>query len=210
MTVRRLALVALLAAGLSACGDGQAPERGGGSGAPALQALLQTEVDSVGDDVSDEAGAAAEATAPPTTLGEGAQGFEHSTNALRVLGDDPELDELAVDCHQGDLSSCDDLYVGSPDGSLYEAYGATCGARIDQATNRLCADVLVGVPDDLPVTGDDFLDELARQCAAGDLVDCDLLYAEADTDSEAERYGATCGGRLETDDDCAELVGAGY
>ncbi len=61
-------------------------------------------------------------------------------------------------------------------------------------------------PDDLPVTGDDFLDELARQCAAGDMVDCDLLYAEADTNSEAEAYGATCGGRLETEDDCRQLV----
>jgi hypothetical protein len=148
----------------------------------------------------------ADGTAPPITLGEGAEGFEHSTAALRVLGDDLELDQLAVDCHQGDLSSCDDLYVGSPAESLYEAYGATCGARVDQATNQLCADVLVGAPDDLPVTGDDFLDELARQCSAGDMVDCDLLYAEAETNSEAERYGATCGGRVETEDDCRQLV----
>ena len=50
------------------------------------------------------------------------------------------------------------------------------------------------------------LDELANQCAAGDMVDCDLLYAEAETNSEAERYGATCGGRLETDQDCRQLV----
>lgn len=185
--MRYLALVLLLVA--VACGEEQTA--GGGSGAPALQGLLSE----VGDEPVDE----------PEE-----QGFEHSTGALRVLGDDPHLDDLAVDCHQGDLSSCDDLYVESPDGSLYEAYGATCGARIDEPTDLLCADVLVGVPDDPPSTGDDFLDELANQCNAGDLVDCDLLYAEADTNSEAEHYGATCGGRLETEEDCAALVGAGY
>ena len=66
--------------------------------------------------------------------------------------------------------------------------------------------MLVGIPEEPPPTGDDFLDELANQCAAGDMVDCDLLYAEAETDSEAEHYGATCGGRLETDQDCRQLV----
>jgi len=191
--LRALVLVGLLLVGIAGCGEDQ--DAAGGSGAPALRGLL-----------SDVEAAPAEVTAPPSTLGDGAEGFTHSTAALRVLGDDPELDALAVDCHQGDLSACDDLYVGSPEGSLYEAYGATCGARIDQGTNQLCADVLVGVPDDPPPTGDDFLDELARQCAAGDLVDCDLLYAEADTNSEAEAYGATCGGRIETDQDCRQLV----
>jgi hypothetical protein len=151
-------------------------------------------------------GATADGTVPPTTLGEDASGYEHSTAALRILGDDEALDALAVDCHHGDLASCDDLYVRSPDASLYEAYGATCGARIDQPTHQLCGDVLVGVPSEPPATGDEFLDELAYQCSAGDLVDCDLLYAEADTGSEAEQYGATCGGRLETEDDCARLV----
>lgn len=194
MRRRLLALLAgalLLGAGCS----GEATDNGG-SGAPALLGLLT--------EVAEEA--PADVASPPTTLGDDGAGFAHSINALRVLGDDPELDELAVDCFQGDLASCDDLYVGSPDGSLYEAYGATCGARIDQPTHQLCGDVLVGVPDDPPFTGDDFLDELANQCAQGDLVDCDLLYANADTNSEAERYGATCGGRLDTDDDCAALV----
>ncbi len=203
--MRRVLVLGLLLVAAVGCGDGQRSESGGGSGAPALAHLLHSPALS-NPAGAETPGATADGTVPPTTLGDGAQGFEHSTGALRVLGDDPELDELAVDCHQGDLSSCDDLYVGAPEGSLYEAYGATCGARIDQATHQLCGDVLVGVPDDPPSTGDAFLDELARQCAAGDLVDCDLLYAESDTGSEAERYGATCGGRLDTEDDCAVLV----
>jgi hypothetical protein len=187
-----LVAVALL---LTGCGEGQEPTGGGGSGAPALRSLL-TDV-SVPD---------VEPTAVPTTTAVEEQGFEHSSSALRGLGDDPELDALALACHQADLSACDDLYVAAPAGSLYEAYGATCGARLDEATSSLCADALVGVPEEAPSTGDELLDELARQCSAGDLVDCDLLYAESDTGSEAERYGATCGGRLETEEDCAALV----
>ena len=128
-----------------------------------------------------------------------------------MLGDDPALDELAVSCFNDDLESCDDLYVGSPDGSLYEAYGATCGARVDEPTNLLCADVL------LPPTGEDpaglgrdpFLNALAEQCYAGDLLDCDILYAEAETNSAYERFGASCAGRIDadTDRDCTELLG---
>jgi len=194
MTGRRLATAAVLLLALAGCGDD-----GGGSAttttAPPLRSLLAEVADQPPD-----------ATAVPTTLAPTAGGFEHTDRALDVLGDDPDLDRLALDCHHADLSACDVLYVGAPSGSLYETYGATCGARIDQPTHQLCADLLVGVAEDPPPTGDDFLDELARQCAAGDLVDCDLLYAEADTNSEAEHYGATCGGRLETDDDCAALV----
>jgi hypothetical protein len=202
--MRRALVLTVVLLAVVACTDQSRSANGGGSGAPALANVLEARTK--GAAASESIGATADGTVPPTTLGDGPEGFEHSTNALRVLGDDPELDALAVDCHQGDLMSCDDLYVGSPDGSLYEAYGATCGARVDQPTHQLCGDVLVGVPTDPPSTGDEFLDELAYQCSAGDLVDCDLLYAESDTGSEAERYGATCGGRLETDEDCAQLV----
>ena len=159
-------------------------------------------------DVTDDAEALDEAGedggAPDAATGEG---FDHSTAALRVLGDDPELDELAVDCHQDDLASCDDLFVQSPDGSLYEAYGATCGARLDEPTNRICVDVLVGVGDDPAGLGNDaFLNELANQCAQGDMLDCDILYAEAEIGSEYERFGGSCGGRVRTEDDCTELL----
>lgn len=137
----------------------------------------------------------------------GDQGYEHGAGALRVLGDDPELDAKALDCFQADLTACDDLYVGSPDGSLYEVYGATCGARLDAPTNRLCVDVLLPPAGDPTGLGDDvFLDALAEQCFAGDLLDCDLLYAQADTGSQYEAYGGSCGRRIETEEDCAAAL----
>ncbi|OWY60910.1 hypothetical protein B7486_66645 [cyanobacterium TDX16] len=103
------------------------------------------------------------------------------------------------------------LYDESPSGSLYEAYAATCGARIDEPTDRLCVDVLLppaGPWEDLG--SDAFLGELARQCHDGDLLDCDLLFAEADRGTQHEAYGATCGFRVEgdadtIDEDCTEL-----
>ena len=44
-------------------------------------------------------------------------------------GDDAELDALYDACTGGDLEACDDLYLFSPIGSDYEAYGNTCGGR---------------------------------------------------------------------------------
>jgi len=48
-----------------------------------------------------------------------------------AYGDDPALDELWDGCEAGDMQACDDLYLDSPFGSEYEAYGNTCGNRSD-------------------------------------------------------------------------------
>ena len=44
-------------------------------------------------------------------------------------GDDAELDGLYDSCTAGDFEACDDLYLFSPIGSDYEAYGNSCGGR---------------------------------------------------------------------------------
>lgn len=41
------------------------------------------------------------------------------------------MDELANECTDGDMTSCDALYLISPYDSNYEDYAATCGARFD-------------------------------------------------------------------------------
>lgn len=44
-------------------------------------------------------------------------------------GSDPMFDALADACEQGEMQACDDLFIESPLGSGYEAYGDTCGQR---------------------------------------------------------------------------------
>lgn len=172
--------------------------------APGLMTLL----DEVAPEVADARADAGATTTTAVATPDDGPGYEHTAAALAVLGDDPELDAKALACFHADLTACDDLYVGSPDGSLYEVYGATCGARLDEPTNRLCVDVLVPPAEDPSgLSDDEFLDALAAQCFDGDLFDCDLLFAEADEGSQYEAYGASCGRRVEaTEAPCADVL----
>jgi len=58
------------------------------------------------------------------------------------LGDEPELDEYAEECFDGDMEACDDLYWESPTDSAYELYGGTCAGRQPNADafDVLCVD----------------------------------------------------------------------
>ena len=64
-----------------------------------------------------------------------------ATSAPTGLGDDPALDRLAVACHDGDMSSCDELYDTSDVGSAYETYGDTCAGRREAGAWPYCTDV---------------------------------------------------------------------
>ena len=57
-------------------------------------------------------------------------------------GTDPVLDALADDCQRGDFVACDDLFLDSPFGGGYEAYGDSCGGRNRPA--GFCADIYAG------------------------------------------------------------------
>jgi hypothetical protein len=52
-----------------------------------------------------------------------------ATSEPEGLGEDPDLDEYAEECFDGDMESCDDLYRESPRSSAYELYGGTCAGR---------------------------------------------------------------------------------
>jgi hypothetical protein len=198
-------VLALLLVAAGACGDEPADVPDDPAEAE-LQGLLrdqEPEVEELPDERTEPTTALVEADEEP------AQGYEHEFEALSALGDDPALGELAASCFNTDISSCDVLYEESPGGSLYEAYGATCGARLDEPTTRLCVDVLLPPAEEWEGGSDAFLDELAGQCEAGDLLDCDLLFVSAERSSQYEAYGATCGHRLEgdadsIDEECAE------
>jgi hypothetical protein len=54
------------------------------------------------------------------------------------LGDDATLDDLAQSCFDGDMQSCDDLFLESDVGSAYETYGDTCAGRQPAGTEQYC------------------------------------------------------------------------
>ncbi|MGY1672952.1 hypothetical protein [Geodermatophilus sp. SYSU D00710] len=66
-------------------------------------------------------------TLPLTTTGA-------ATDTLSY-GDDPVLDALWDDCEHGDEEACYSLYLESPAGSAYEAYGWTCAGRLLKGTD---------------------------------------------------------------------------
>ncbi|MGY1601118.1 hypothetical protein [Geodermatophilus sp. SYSU D00815] len=118
------------------------------------------------------------------------------------LGDDPVLDGYAQRCHDGTLSACDELFGLAPSGSAYEQYGMTCGGRVKAYDVSSCTD-LAGAPPTSPPAdptglGDDpGLDGYAQRCHDGLLAACDDLYQLSPPMSGYERYGMTCGGRVE-------------
>lgn len=116
-----------------------------------------------------------------------------------TIGDDQVLDQLALNCYDGDFDACDQLYEVSPVGSDYEWYGGTCGGILDGITDLRCRALLEVMED---------LDHLAEWCYEGDLSACDELYVRSPVGSEWEWYGSTCGYRLESPAPgrCQEMV----
>ena len=109
-------------------------------------------------------------------------------DAAMNYGDDPAFDALYDACAAGDLDVCDELYLTSPFGSEYEAYGSTCG-QTDVEQFGQCAGAGPSA------YGDDAdLDALWDQCEAGDLATCDTLWLTSPIGSEYESFGNLCGG----------------
>lgn len=60
------------------------------------------------------------------------------------LGSDPLLDAHAVDCYEGSMAACDDLFIDAELGSRYESYGDTCAGRQPAGTDVFCAETFPG------------------------------------------------------------------
>ncbi len=110
-----------------------------------------------------------------------------ATEGPRTLGDSSELDGLWRSCEAGDFEACDLLFIVSPVGSDYEAFGGGCGDR-DADVTLPCVVVLGSGPD---------LAGWEQRCDAGDFGACDLLFSLSAVGSDEERFGATCGNRNE-------------
>jgi serine/threonine-protein kinase PknK len=129
---------------------------------------------------------------PDTSAAPGGGGDLPEADSPDGLGTDLELNRLAEDCFDGDISACDDLYSQSPAASDYEDYGSTCAGRAGPQLGS-CSDLF---PDP------DFA-ELRQECADGDNGSCDELYRDTPVGSDDEQFGTTCGGRSDE-----ELAGA--
>lgn len=82
--------------------------------------------------------------APPTeesvvTISE--ESFEESEpDEPYTFGDDAGLDALWVNCQNGLMQACDDLYQDSPVGSEYEYFGSTCGELFVDNPPEFCTE----------------------------------------------------------------------
>lgn len=90
--------------------------------------------------------AESEATGSTTTAGAPAIGGVPAAAdpqvAIPEYGSDPTFDALADSCESGEMQACDDLFIDSPLGSGYEAYGDSCGERNEPA--GYCATIYPG------------------------------------------------------------------
>jgi len=119
-----------------------------------------------------------------------------------TYGDDPELDDLWDYCAEGDLETCDELYLISPFGSEYEDFGSSCGST-REPTYGGC------VPEATSYGDDAYLDRVHDDCAEGNLYACDELFTISPFGSEYEDFGNSCGG-LATEEQfgfCTENLG---
>jgi hypothetical protein len=70
------------------------------------------------------------------SLGTTSESFGTTGTAIGGGFEEPLLDERAQfllqdECRRGDMTACDELYLGTPAGSTLEEFGATCGQRVD-------------------------------------------------------------------------------
>ncbi|MBA2283410.1 MAG: hypothetical protein H0W25_19555 [Acidimicrobiia bacterium] len=146
-----------------------------------------------------------------TTTGGGGSTEDVQVNAREEIPADiaPEFAALAQGCFDGDPVACDDLFGQTPAGSIDEAYGDTCGGRIEPEEGAgfsvECAELMIAaapVPDDIVDTAN------AEGCFAGDMIACDDLFRGATEGTTDQVYGGLCGGRVEaTTAFCVDIFG---
>jgi hypothetical protein len=82
----------------------------------------------------------ASAQPSPNTGGATGHAVPPATRQPTGLGNDPLENEYAQECYQGDMTSCDALYLIADDGSAYSKYADSCAGRQPEGTDQLCSD----------------------------------------------------------------------
>ena len=85
-------------------------------------------------------------TGVPPGTGTVATGIPTATQQPTGLGNDPALNTLAQDCFNGEMQSCDDLFLQSELGSPYHEYGDTCAGRQRPGTYTYCTAAFPAAP----------------------------------------------------------------
>jgi hypothetical protein len=102
---------------------------------------------------------------------------------------DEMVDAYRSDCADGDMLSCDLLYLSSPTGSDDEEFGATCGGRTDGSSANSCENLAdpEDLTDDQP-TLEEIDDAYREDCADGDMNACSELYSRSPYGSDDEQF----------------------
>ena len=102
---------------------------------------------------------------------------------------DEMVDAYRSDCADGDMFSCDLLYLYSPFGSVDQEFGATCGGRTDGSSANSCEQLAdpEDLTDDQP-TLEEIDDAYREDCADGDMNACSELYSRSPYESDDERF----------------------
>lgn len=102
---------------------------------------------------------------------------------------DEMVDAYRSDCADGDMLSCDLLYLSSPTGSDDEEFGATCGGRTDGSSANSCENLAdpEDLTDDQP-TLEEIDDAYREDCADGDMNACSELYSRSPYESDDEQF----------------------
>jgi hypothetical protein len=124
-----------------------------------------------------------------------------------AYGSDARLDVLWDWCDDGAMWACDELYLAALAGSDYEAFGASCGDRLD--TQEWCT-IEYDAPEAIAYGDVAELDGLWDACASGRgawAAACDLMFRVSPAGSDYEAFGDSCGDRNTPAGWCEERYG---
>jgi hypothetical protein len=147
-------------------------------------------------------------TRPDTTTTDGGSGGTDTTadgggggsdqieiNARQPIPADLEADFTAdaQACFDGDMATCDQLFLETPIGSVAEDYGRSCAGRFETDNGGQCSDVITAPTP----PGADVTDTAnAQACFGGDMAACDAQFNAAEAGSADQLYGGLCANRV--------------
>jgi hypothetical protein len=111
-------------------------------------------------------------------------------DAKRSAQESERVSDLTVSCGEDGGAACDELFRSGTN----EEYALTCGNFVEKPIEGGTCEKRAA-QEEAKVAAQQEL--LRAGCTDGDFADCDELWLSSELDSEAESFGATCGGRTD-------------